>query len=197
MPPEALARREFFQALAEIAGRIGASLGGVAPAELPIRMYIAGGTALHLHTGERVSNDIDAAFSHRIALPEDLEVAWRDVDGSPRLLYFDRNYNDTFALLHEDAYDDSLPLSLPGVDSTVLDVRLLSPLDLAVSKLSRFSEQDRDDIAALARLGLVEAAGLRLRAEEALGGYVGDIARLQHTIDIACGMIAPGSSRLL
>lgn len=190
MPPDTPARREFVHALAEIAGRIAESLRGVAPAALPIRMYIAGGAALHFHTGERVSNDVDAAFSHRIALPEDLEVAWRDSDGASRLLYFDRNYNDTFALLHEAAYDDSHALALPGVDATLLDVRLLSPLDLAVSKLGRFSGQDREDILALARHGLVAAAGLRARAEDALAGYVGDTARVRNSIDIACRMIA-------
>ena len=183
-------RSGFLEAFGEIAGRIAASLGGVAATVLPIRMYVAGGTALHIHTGERVSDDVDAAFSHRIALPEDLEVVWRDADGTPRLLYFDRNYNDTFALMHEDAYENSWPLPLPGVDSAVLDVRLLSPLDLAVSKLGRFSGQDREDVATLARLGLIDPAGLRMRAEEALGGYVGDIVRLRNTIDIVCRMIA-------
>ena len=54
-----------------------------------------GGAAMHLYTGERVSNDVDAVFSKRIALPNDLEVAYQDPDGAARLLYFDRQYNDT------------------------------------------------------------------------------------------------------
>lgn len=186
MQPRTNAQREYLAALAEIARRIAASLGNVAPQALPIRMYIAGGAALHFYTGERVSRDVDAAFSRRIALPENLEVAYRDADGAAQLLYFDRNYNDTLALMHENAYDDSQPLALSGVDAGVLDVRLLSPLDLAVSKLGRFAGQDRDDIAALARHGLIDAASLRQRAEAALTGYVGDTARVQNTIDIAC-----------
>ncbi len=48
-------------------------------------MFIAVGTALHLYTGERVSLHIDAVFSHRITLPEDLEIAYRDADGTARL----------------------------------------------------------------------------------------------------------------
>ena len=68
----------------------------------------------------------------------------------------------------------------------MLDVRLLAPVDLAVSKIARLSDQDREDIAALARAGLVKAAALRQRAEEALGGYVGDVARVRNSIDIAC-----------
>ncbi|PWK80944.1 DUF6036 family nucleotidyltransferase [Fulvimonas soli] len=189
MQPRNNAQREYLAALGEIVQRIAASLGNVAPQALPIRMYIAGGTALHFYTGERVSRDVDAAFSRRIALPENLEVAYRDADGAAQLLYLDRNYNDTLALMHEDAYDDSQPFALPGVDPSVLDVRLLSPLDLAVSKLGRFADQDRDDIAALARHGLIDAASLRQRAEAALTAYVGDTARVQNTIDIACRII--------
>jgi hypothetical protein len=189
MPPNTGTRKEYLAALAEIARRIAASLGNVAPQALPIRMYMAGGAALHFYTGERVSRDVDAAFSHRIALPDNLEVAYRDADGAARLLYFDRNYNDTLALLHEDAYDDSQPLALPGVEAKVLDVRLLTPLDLAVSKLGRFASQDRDDIAALARHRLIDGASLRQRAEEALTAYVGDTARVSNTIDIACRIV--------
>ncbi|HVX56489.1 MAG TPA: DUF6036 family nucleotidyltransferase [Candidatus Saccharimonadales bacterium] len=189
MQPRTNAQREYLAALGEIVQRIAASLGNVAPQALPIRMYIAGGTALHFYTGERVSRDVDAAFSRRIALPENLEVAYRDADGAAQLLYLDRNYNDTLALMHEDAYDDSQPFALPGVDPNVLDVRLLSPLDLAVSKLGRFAGQDRDDIVALARHGLIDAASLRQRAEAALTAYVGDTARVQNTIEIACRIV--------
>lgn len=189
MQPRTNAQREYLAALGEIVQRIAASLGNVAPQALPIRMYIAGGTALHFYTGERVSRDVDAAFSRRIALPENLEVAYRDADGAAQLLYLDRNYNDTLALMHEDAYDDSQPFALPGVDPNVLDVRLLSPLDLAVSKLGRFAGQDRDDIVALARHGLIDAASLRQRAEAALTAYVGDTARVRNTIDIACRIV--------
>lgn len=186
MQPELHARPQYFAALAEIAGRIAASLANVAPHILPIRMYIAGGSALHLYTGSRVTRDVDAVFSHRIALPDNLEVAYPGEDGNAALLYFDRNYNDTLGLLHEDAYDDANAINLPGVDAAILDVRLLSPLDLAVSKLGRFSSQDREDIRTLARSGLINADALRQRAEEALGGYIGNLDRLRGSIDIAC-----------
>jgi hypothetical protein len=122
-------------------------------------------------------------------LPDDLEVSYVGPDGNAQLLFFDRQYNDTLGLLHEDAYDDSLPLQLDGIDAAVLDVRLLSPLDLAVSKLGRFSEQDRNDIVALAKLKLVESGRLCARAQSALAGYVGDIDRVQGSIEIACRIL--------
>lgn len=158
-------------------------------------MYVAGGAALHLYTGERVSRDIDATFSHRIALPENLEVAYRDADGAARLLYFDRQYNDTFGLLHEDAHADSVALVLEGIDSSVLDVRLLSALDLAVSKIGRFSSQDHDDIATLARHKLIRSAALRRRAQDALTAYVGDTTRVQGSIELAVLIVADIEAR--
>jgi hypothetical protein len=190
MRPDRNARPEYIAAFCEIVKRIGNPLTGLPRRALPIRMYVAGGAALHLYTGERVSRDIDAGFSRRIALPENLEVAYRDADGAARLLYFDRQYNETLGLLHEDARDDSVPLVLEGIDSSVLEVRLLSALDLAVSKIGRFSSQDRDDIATLARRKLISSAGLRQRAQAALRGYVGETTRVQGSIDLAVRIVA-------
>jgi Nucleotidyltransferase of unknown function (DUF6036) len=190
MRPEPFTQQEYVAAFRDLASQIATSLADVTPTALPIRMYVAGGAALHFHTGERVSVDVDAVFSRRIALPERLDVAYRDHDGAARLLYFDRQYNDTLGLMHEDAHDDSLPLTLDGIDSRVLDVRILTPLDLAVSKLSRFSEQDRSDIAALARRGLVSPSSIQARALEALRGYVGDTRRLQGNIASAAEIVA-------
>lgn len=196
MRPEPYTRPEYVAAFRELAARIAASLNDVAPSALPIQMYVAGGAALHFHTGERVSVDIDATFSRRIALPDQLDVAYRDADGAARLLYFDRQYNDTLGLLHEDAYADSLPLTLSGIDPNVLDVRILTPLDLAVSKLGRFSDQDQADIAALARRGLIDATSLESRATEALRSYVGNTSKLRGNIANAQKRIAANSPRL-
>jgi hypothetical protein len=188
MRPSA-ARPEYVAAFTELAARIAEPLSALPKRVLPIKMYVAGGAALHFYTGERTSKDIDASFSRRIVLPEDLEVSYRDADGAARLLYFDRQYNDTFALMHEDAQQDSVPLSLKEVDATVLDVRLLCALDLAVSKISRLSSQDREDIAALARHGLIRSSALRRRAEAALAGYVGSLDVLRTSIALACHLV--------
>jgi Nucleotidyltransferase of unknown function (DUF6036) len=189
------ARADYVAAFREIVSRLTAALKQVPESALPIKMYVAGGAALHFYTGERVSRDIDAVFSRRIALPEDLDIAYRDADGAARLLYFDRQYNDTLSLMHEDAHDDSIPLSLHGVDAGILDVRLLTPLDLAVSKISRFSERDRSDIASLARHRGIGAAALRQRAQEALGGYVGSTDRILGSIELACRIVEDLSGR--
>lgn len=155
----------------------------------PNRMVIAGGTCLAFYVSRRISDDIDATFSRKIALPEDLEVAYMDADGKARLLYFDYQYDDTPGLMHRDAHKDSVPFSLPGIDPKIVDTRLFSPLDLAVSKLSRFGETDRGDIAALAAAGLFTAKQLLERAKDALADYVGNVEALKTSIDLACALV--------
>ena len=165
-----------------------------AGSEGPILVCVAGGAALHLYTGARVSKDIDAKVMARFIPPDNLEVSYRDADGRARLLYFDTQYNDTYGLLHEHAYEDALPVRLQGIDPGTLDVRLLSPLDLAVSKLSRYEAHDQDDIRALAEAGLIDAGSLRNRAEEALPSFVGDVARVKNSIALAERLITQAGS---
>jgi len=178
--------REAFDALML---HLQAALKGTQAKPLPIRIYIAGGAALNLLTGARVTEDVDATFSKRVLLSDDIVASYRDSDGRARMVYLDRNYNDTLGLLHEDAYADSLPVEVPGIDKRLVEVRVLKPLDLAVTKLARFSDQDREDIRLLAREGLIDAGALRRRAEAALGGYVGDLDSVRTSIDVACRLI--------
>lgn len=174
----------YLQAFTEIMKRLQRAL-NAGDGKKPVTVCVAGGAALHLYTGSRVSKDIDAKVMARFIPPDNLEVSYRDSDGHARILYFDTQYNDTYGLLHEEAYDDSVAIDLPGIDRSRLDVRLLSPLDLAVSKLSRYEAHDQDDLRALARAGLIDAAALRRRAEEALPGYVGDVKRVKNSIALA------------
>jgi Nucleotidyltransferase of unknown function (DUF6036) len=195
MRPNSATRPEYLAAFTELVQRIAAPLRVLPRRSLPIKMYVAGGAAMHFYTGERISNDVDAMFSKRIALPSDLEVAYQDLDGAARLLYFDRQYNDTFALMHENAHDDSVPLTLKGIDASILNVRLLSALDLAVSKISRFSSQDRDDITSLGKHGLIRSAALRRRSEQAMENYVGNLDTLKGAINLACRIVEDAEAR--
>lgn len=185
--PELRPDPQYLNAFATIMARIEKSLGRTRE---PIAVGVAGGAALHFYTGARISRDIDAKIMARVLLdPSDLQVAYRAEDGRARLLYFDTQYNDSFALMHADAYDDARPIALEGVDPRRLNVKLLTPLDLAVSKLARFNDQDQEDIRALARAGLLRSHLLRRRAEEALPDYVGNIARTRGAIDSACRIV--------
>ena len=189
MKPAKGARKEYLRAFEQIVSRIAQSVKGARTSVFPIRMYVAGGAALYLVTGARVSEDIDAVFSKRLVLNEDIQVSYRDADGRARLLYLDRNYNDTLGLLHENAYKDSRPVAIPGIDNRIIEVRVLAPVDLAVTTLARFSAQDRADIELMAKEGLIGSASVRKRANEALVGYVGDLDAARSSFEIACRLI--------
>jgi hypothetical protein len=136
----------------------------------PVNVYLAGGMAVYLYTASRVSTDVDAEFGSRVLLPNDLLVDVTLEDGSRQVVYLDTNYNSSFALMHEDYQEDAIPIDL-GLEQ--LRVHVLSPVDLAVSKIARFADNDRDDIAALVRLGLTTADDIEGRANSALTAYVG------------------------
>ena len=157
----------------------------------PIEMYLAGGMALHFHCGSRYTEDVDASFSRRLLLPaNDLLVDYRREDGVNSTLYFDANYNDTFALMHPDYRERSVEWANIGNENRFVRLRVLTPLDLAVSKISRYSEQDRNDILLLAENNLFTSDQLRKHAEEALNYYVGNLHTIRLTIDQLCNEIA-------
>jgi hypothetical protein len=142
----------------------------------PLKVYIAGGMAVHLYTASRVTTDVDAEFAARILLPNDLMQEIALEDGTPQILYLDTNYNPSFALMHEDYQNDAVAVEL-GLQ--YLQIFVLSPVDLAVSKIARFADNDRADIAQLVRLQLTNAQAIEERANAALAGYVGGQAMLQ------------------
>ena len=194
-PPPLRADPEYQKAFAEIMSRIERALGPKRPPK-PVVICVAGGAAMHFYTGNRFTNDIDAKILARVMLdPSELKVAYRGEDGHARLLYFDMQYNDSFALLHHNAYDDARSIEVDGVDARRLEVRLLTPLDLAVSKLARFSDQDRDDIRALAEARLIDGAALRKRAEAALPDYVGNLERIRNFINLASRLTMSAAGR--
>ncbi|MDP2830128.1 MAG: DUF6036 family nucleotidyltransferase [Sulfuricellaceae bacterium] len=161
----------------------------------PLTVYLAGGMAVHLYTANRVTTDVDAEFSARVIIPNDLMVEVTLEDGSPQVIYLDTNYNSTFALMHEDYQDDAIPVDL-GLEH--IHVRVLSPVDLVVSKIARLADNDREDIQALVQLGLTTASEIEQRAKSALAGYVGGqsmlLVNLQDALAIARNAEARGAS---
>jgi hypothetical protein len=176
------------EAVGEIIRRISAQLPTLPK---PIRMYLAGGMAVHFYTGYRSTVDVDASFSHRLLLPkaEDLVVAYKGADGKPRMVYFDVNYNSSFALTHPDFEKDSLRVEGPEFADSKIDLHILSPIDLALAKVSRFERNDREDIAELARCNLIDAQELEKRAAEAIEYYVGNPSLLQINLKEAADII--------
>lgn len=55
-------------------------------------------------------------------------------------------------------------------------------MGLAVSKIARFADNDRENIAALVRMKLTTADEIEQRTNEALGGFVGGVNMLRFNI---------------
>jgi hypothetical protein len=144
-----------------------------------VNVYLAGGMAVHLYTQNRMTMDVDAEFDGRIAIPNDVLVDVEQGDGSTRPMYIDTNYNSTFALMHPDYKKDAefIDFELPN-----FRVYVLQPVDLAVSKIARFQDMDREDIRALILHDLTTADAIEQRAEQAIGYFVGGQEMLRYNI---------------
>jgi hypothetical protein len=181
---------ELTRAMAAMLDELDSSLrlGGYTGA--PVSMYLASGMAVHYHCRTRYTEDVDASFSARLLVSaKDLAVDYVREDGSPSTLYFDANYSDAFALLHPDHRENSVAWEGLNSETRTVQLRVFSPLDLAVSKTSRFSQQDHGDILALADRAFFTSSDLRAHAEEALEYYVGNTSSVRGTIDLICAEI--------
>lgn len=159
-----------------------------------IKAYIAGGIAVHLYTAYRVSTDVDLEFDARVTIPADLAAEVPAENGRSPWLYIDTQYTSAFSLMHEDYREDSWRVPM---DVDHIEVYVLSPVDLAVSKISRFADTDRDDIATLVRQGLATADAIEERANEAVSYYVGNVDVLRSNIRLAVELARKVESQFL
>ena len=162
-------------AMGEMMDRIDGYLREAGYSSEPVQMYLAGGMAVHYYCGTRYTDDVDATFSRRLMLPfEELVIDYMREAGTPSSIYFDTTYNDTFALLHPNHRESCVEWEGMGNERRLIHLLVFCPVDLAVSKLSRFSSNDQADILALARQRYFTTAQLQSRAIEALDHYVGE-----------------------
>ncbi len=147
--------------------------------------FLVGGVAVHVHTGWRVSKDMDIHFQKRIIIPPGLKKIYVD-EGQTRSVAYDYNYGSFIALLHPDCWEDAWD----GWSVGRIDVKVLSTTDLCVSKIGRWQGNDAEDVCSLAAKGLLDAAIVEHRFLEALDYYVGDTTMLQYNLRDALEEIA-------
>lgn len=115
-----------------------------------VKAFIFGGCAFHIHTNARGSNDIDAEIQaiqqlkkHDIVVfLENNDVEYLDDNNLETNLEFDRSFNTSLASVDPDYLERAIPL----VANRIVEVYLVSGLDLAISKLARLSDRDIEDI---------------------------------------------------
>lgn len=94
-------------------------------------------------------------------------------DGVRRQVSLDNNFTPMLGPLHEDYVEDAIQLQTRFKDSP-LWIYVVTPEDLAVSKLGRYSERDREDILTLLRKNKMTLSSFEKRANDAISYYVGN-----------------------
>lgn len=171
-------------ALLSIAKRISSSFPSLPQ---PVEAYICGGSAvMYWIRDSRISLDVDMFFSRKVLIPRELSASFLDQDGLPVDLEFDYNFNEMFSLLQADYAARAITL----MEFSNLRVNVISPVDLAVMKLYRFSGQDQDDIRSLIENGLLnDNDTFKAVAEDAMKDYIGDLRQIALSVDMVSGWI--------
>lgn len=159
-----------------------------------VKVYLFGGCAIHLHIGNRVSNDIDAELVpiQKLKPVSTLEaaikaVSFDDEEGDYCTLDYDGNFNPTIAPIHPDYKERSLLLHT--TKSKLVSLYLVSAVDIAVSKLGRFESVDREDIINLFQNKLFTIEDFRETAEEAKAYCGVSTNKLEFNINIAINFL--------
>ncbi|MDE0303425.1 MAG: hypothetical protein OXI87_00865 [Albidovulum sp.] len=118
-----------------------------------------------------------------------MQVFEMDAPGSAagtRIVVMDGSFTDVMGSFPPDWEARSHEVHSSG--NMVLHV--IDPVDLAVSKLARFSERYREDIQALAESGLIDPDTFARRADEALEHYVGDLTFVRYNVRDAMEIVS-------
>lgn len=146
-----------------------------------ITIILTGGVAVSLYCASRLSKDVDAIFSQHIILPDTL-IRYTGPNNKPQTLSWGTNYSATIGLLHPDYEKDAIALNQ---NTGNFKLKVLSPVDLAVSKLGRYADNDQRDIHELYISGYLVPADLELRFSEAIPYYTGNLAQIYHNLRLA------------
>ena len=168
--------------LSELSRRLG-------PLAEPLQAWLAGGFAVHFHTRHRMSYDVNIKWSHKVPIPPDMrvfEISAPESPGGTNVVVMDGSFGGAFGSYPPEWEKRSEEVHRFG--DMVLHV--INPVDLAVSKVARFSDHDREDIRALAERGLIDSDLFARRAEEALFLYVGDLTFVRRNLADAMQIVS-------
>lgn len=143
-----------------------------------VKVYIFGGCAVHLLTHRRGSEDVDAEIeAAKMVRERDLLAVFNMPqsyqDNCEQLrVYLDQQYSNCLGPLHEDYRERAIPIE--GYSShSPLQIFVAAGVDVAISKLGRFSDRDQQDIQWLIERGRVDVKQFVALATEAIDYAVG------------------------
>jgi len=151
-----------------------------------VKAFIFGGCAFHIHTNARGSNDIDAEIQAISQLKkqdiflflENNDIEFLDINDLETNLEFDSGFNTSIASIDPDYEERVIPLT----SNSIVEVYLVSGLDLAISKLARLSDRDIQDIKELFVYQKFSIDEFKKSADNALS-YYATPAQLQLNIN--------------
>ena len=153
------------------------------PSHQNIHFYLSGGMLVYLYTGCQRTFYIEGEFNRKVYIADGLSLVYRDEGDKERLIRFNKNDNTRFNLMHPNYLQDSILLPFNQLQN--MQVHALTALDLCVSKISRLSPIDIEDIQGFVRAGYFSAEELDRRAREALIDYLGDLKQYRDNISLA------------
>jgi len=161
--------QSFNEAIIEMMGEIAKQIPD-SHKQTPVKAYLTGGGAVHYYCNSRVSDDVDLIMQYAVNVPSDLFVVWLNDKGTLEQVHYDHTYNSTLGLMHED-YEDRA-VHMITIDEK-FEINLLSPVDLIISKLIRFAQNDDEDIQNIIKTGKVNKDELFELASDAINVGVG------------------------
>lgn len=153
------------------------------PAHQDVHFYLSGGMVVYLYTGCQRTFYIEGEFNRKVYISDGMSLVYRDEGDKERLIRFNKNDNTRFNLMHPNYLQDAV--ALPFTHLKNMQVHALTALDLCVSKISRLSPIDIEDIQSFVRAGHFSAEELEVRAREALAEYIGDLKQYRDNISLA------------
>lgn len=155
--------------------------------EQPVKAYLSGDAAFHYYTGERNPHLLDLSFSRNFLVPQNIYESYM-ADGVSHQIQFNFKHSPISSFIFHEYLDQASPIGIYGENQNI-ELFVLPPIDLAVSKLSCHGDKSINDIARLATIGGFDAETFQQHAKGLLDQYLGNKSTLHEKIEHACNAI--------
>lgn len=161
--------------------------------KLIINVYISGGSAMSFYnsTRETLGLDMEVKFQNKKVLIPSLELNHTDIIlPNMQKLYIDSIFHPQFYIMSKNYISNSIPIDIFKYEKNnivIIKPYIISPLDLILSKLTRWTPNDQNDVYLLIENHFVIKEQLKDEIELALAsaiiGYIDNTNRLNNNIN--------------
>ena len=173
--------------------------------KLIIDVYISGGSAMSFYNPTRATLglDIEVKSKNKKVLIPSLELNNADmILPNMHKLYIDSIFHPRFYIMSKDYISNSIPIDIFKYEKdNIVTIKpyIISPIDLILSKLSRWSANDQNDVYSLIENHFVVKEQLKDEIELALAfttiGYIDNANKLNNNINECLDMFQKVNSK--